>query len=154
GGNWLLMAENLMDLTHIPFLHAVSFNFPRSFAEASVKLEIGEDRLSFHRDNPPNYQRSAFIHPDVSDAIERAGFQSKSVVNFVSPALTHGGGRFLLERPEPGAPSAYEYQVIHFTTPISAGRTHYWYFVSRNYALDDAALSDQTRTVVETGFQE
>ncbi|WP_375404735.1 hypothetical protein [uncultured Sphingomonas sp.] len=153
-GNWILMAENLMDLTHIPFLHQASFNFPKAFAQAPVKLEISGDRLSYYRDNPPNYQRSGFLPTEASEAIEAAGFQARSTVRFVSPALTHGGGRFVLDRPGPEAQPTYEWQVIHFTTPITDRETKYWYFFARNYSLDDRALTEKLKTMIVNGFEE
>lgn len=154
GGNWLLMAENLMDLTHIPFLHATSLSFSKGFAEIAIKLDIRPDSLSFHRDNPPGYQRSGFMRPALSDAIEAAGFQARSAVNFVSPALTVGGGTFNIERPEMTDQPVYRWQVAHFTTPKSKNETHYWYFHSRNYALDDAPLSETIKGLVVTAFEE
>lgn len=153
-GNWLLMAENLMDLTHIPFLHASSLGFSKGFAEIAIKLDVRSDGLRFHRDNPPGYQRSGFMRPELSDAIEAAGFHARSAVDFVSPALTVGGGTFDIEKPEMTGQPVYRWQVAHFTTPMSRTETHYWYFHSRNYALDDAGLSDRIRTLVVAAFEE
>lgn len=138
----------------IPFLHQTSFNFPKGFAQAPIKLEINGDQLSFYRDNPPDYQRSGFLRPETSELIEQAGFQARSTVNFISPALTYGGGRFVLDRPGPSAQPVYEWQVVHFTTPVSGSLTQYWYFFSRNYALDDAALTDKIRAMIVSGFEE
>jgi phenylpropionate dioxygenase-like ring-hydroxylating dioxygenase large terminal subunit len=154
GGSWLLMAENLMDLTHIPFLHETTFKIPRGYAEASIKLEIDGDRLSYSRTNLPGYQRTGFLRPDISDAIERAGFQPRSAVNFVSPALTYGGGRFVLDKPAPEDQPVYEWQVVHFMTPISRDRTHYWYFFARNYALQDRELDEKINGMITAGFEE
>jgi phenylpropionate dioxygenase-like ring-hydroxylating dioxygenase large terminal subunit len=153
-GNWLLMSENLMDLTHIPFLHASTFGFPTGFAQTPIKLEVQGDSLSFHRDNPPNYHRAGFLRPETQDKIEAAGFQARSTVVFVSPALTYGGGTFLLADASKADQPDYRWQVVHFTTPKSQGETHYWYFHARNYALDDAELSEKIRTLVVAGFEE
>lgn len=153
-GNWLLMAENLMDLTHIPFLHASTFRFPRGFAEAGVKLQLNGDSLSYHRDNPPDYHRAGFLRPEISDALEKAGFQARSTVVFASPALTFGGGTFLVEDVSLADQPDYRWQVVHFMTPISASETHYWYFHSRNYLLADEELNEKIRKLVVDGFQE
>lgn len=154
GGNWLLMAENLMDLTHIPFLHESSFKIQRGYAEAGVKMEVKGDQLSYFRINPPNYQRAVFLLPEISEAIERAGFEARSEVLFISPALTYGGGRFTLENPGPNDPPVYQWNVIHFTTPISQNRTQYWYFFARNYAIDNVELDEKIKHLITVGFQE
>jgi hypothetical protein len=143
-----------MDLTHIPFLHQVTFKFPKAFAAAPIKVEVSGDRLSYHRDNPPNYQRSPFLPPEASEAIEKAGFQARSITHFISPALIYGGGHFDLKNPAPDAQSHYEWEVIHFTTPITQNRVQYVYFFARNYALNDAALSAKIQKTVEDGFEE
>lgn len=153
-GNWLLMAENLMDLTHIPFLHATSLSFSKGFAEIPIRLDIQPDRLRFHRDNPPGYQRSGFMRPALSDAIEAAGFHARSAVDFVSPALTVGGGTFTIERTGMTEQPVYRWQVAHFITPRSQTETHYWYFHSRNYALGDDMLSQTIRELVVAAFEE
>ena len=154
GGNWLLMAENLMDLTHVPFLHETSFKIPRGYAETAIKMRIDGDQLSYFRENPPGYQRSGFLLPENSEAIEQAGFQALSEVNFVSPALTYGGGRFTLDRPKSSDQPYYRWEVVHFTTPISRDRTEYWYFFARNYALGHAELDEKIRGMVTAGFEE
>lgn len=153
-GNWLLMAENLMDLTHIPFLHASTFKFPRGFAEAGIKLQINDDSLSYYRDNPPNYHRAGFLRPEQSDRIEKAGFQARSTVVFASPALTFGGAVIAVEDVALAGQPDFRWQVVHFMTPLSQSETHYWYFHSRNYALDDEELNEKIRALVVDGFQE
>lgn len=153
-GNWLLMAENLMDLTHIPFLHATTFKFPRGFAEAGIKMQIGTDSLSYYRDNPPNYHRAGFLRPETSDRIEQAGFHARSTVVFASPALTYGGATIRVDDPAIAGQPDFRWQVVHFMTPVSPTETHYWYFHSRNYALDDDALNETIRTLVVNGFQQ
>ncbi|WP_206243660.1 aromatic ring-hydroxylating dioxygenase subunit alpha [Novosphingobium terrae] len=152
-GNWLLMAENLMDLTHIPFLHASTFAFPKGFAQAPIKLEVAGERLSFYRDNPPAYHRSGMMRPALSDALEAAGFTARSTVEFVSPALTFGRGEFFPTQGAMPQPD-YMWRVAHFMTPETQGRTHYWYFHARNYDLADAALTEQIRALVVAGFDE
>jgi phenylpropionate dioxygenase-like ring-hydroxylating dioxygenase large terminal subunit len=44
-GNYLLMMENLMDLSHLPFLHRDTFNFPASYARIPAQVET--DRRNF-----------------------------------------------------------------------------------------------------------
>lgn len=41
-GNYLLMQENLADLSHLPFLHAKTFGVPESWAARSIEVKIDE----------------------------------------------------------------------------------------------------------------
>ena len=152
--NWLLMAENLMDLTHVPFLHETSLSMSREFAELQIRLETRPESLTFYRDNPAGYQRSPFLTAHISEQLEHTGFHARSSVDFVSPALTVGGGTFRPTQCEGHEQTVYRFEIAHFITPKSQDETYYWYFHARNYCLDDAQLSDRIKATVVAAFQE
>jgi vanillate O-demethylase monooxygenase subunit len=152
--NWLLLAENLMDLTHLAFLHNSTLNIPRSYAEILPKIEKSGDTITYYRANPSNHHRSPFFRPALSDQLEKAGYDSKSMVTFASPALSYGGGSFFVKDTDLTEQPEYIFSLSHFLTPETQNRTSYRYIFSRNYALPDQDLSAIIGDVVQRAFVE
>jgi vanillate O-demethylase monooxygenase subunit len=152
--NWLLLAENLMDLTHLAFLHNATLNIPKTYAKVLPKIEKSGDMFTYYRENPADHHRSPFFRPALSDQLEKAGYESKSITTFVSPALSYGGGSFLVKDTDLTEQPEYIFRISHFLTPETQNRTSYRYIFSRNYALADQALTEMIGDVVPRAFVE
>jgi len=153
-GNWILLAENLMDLTHVPFVHGRTFNYPLEYAETPIKLVRDGDTVSHARHNAPGYHRSCYIRPEMYETIEEAGVSSLSQNTFVSPALCVGKGEIYVEKPEIAGQSMFSWRFCNLMTPVNERLTKYWYTFSRNYDLQDQALTDQTIELFLVGLVE
>ena len=149
--NYMLIQENVLDLTHFAYLHANTFQQPGWDGPPSeVIIEAGH----------VGYRQ-------VFDPIRLAPFQAiptglgseKAVKRtdwgiFVSPAIHVAGIDIEDPSPESQCRSRYSSRIVHATTPESEVRSHYWWVFSQDYAIDDHALQAQVLEVIKATFAE
>ncbi|MFT8246859.1 Rieske 2Fe-2S domain-containing protein [Roseomonas sp. BN140053] len=141
GCNYLSLHENVLDLTHVPFLHG-EHNATLQFAEqpADVSVEgntVTVSRNEYDRAPPPHYAAS----------IGRSDIRVNrlSVSQFLSPAF-HGAQTIVeLREPSPGERDRYLFKIIHAFTPESATSTHYFWSNARDSSVGDPEVSEIIR---------
>lgn len=127
--NYVHLHENLLDLSHLSFLHEASFGTPE-YARAPVETEIDGDDIQVWR-------QVECILPDIyakplgwqnQKALRRSGSQ------FISPGLHINTGILTnLEIPESQQQPQPTVKVLQLITPADQYRTHYWYAQCRNF---------------------
>lgn len=125
-----LLNENLLDLSHLTFLHPESIGSDQ-VAEIPVTTEFGDDwvratRVMTDVDCPPFFTKVMGL----SGRIDRG-----QVAEFTAPSfhITHVSAK-------PAGSSddeMCEHKVIHCITPERTNSAHYFWLVSRSYAVDD-----------------
>ena len=150
--NYLLINDNLLDLTHVTFVHGTSIG-TTAVAEAPIRTERGEDRVHMTRwilDSPP---------PPMYRTL--GGFTGNvdrwQIVESVVPGYTDVFAGCAVAGT--GAPDGDRSQGIEFhnanaVTPETATTTHYFYAHARKFALDDAAVDEAYRRDFRTVFLE
>jgi vanillate O-demethylase monooxygenase subunit len=129
GANWLMFKENVLDLTHLSFLHATTAGVPDFDRppEVSVEGEIVTFRQSFlDATLGPLYRDGLDIAPD--RRMHR--FSSGSSV---APALQFNALRIEDPAPAPGARATFLLNILHFATPETMSSTHYWWTMARDH---------------------
>lgn len=136
-GSYVHLHENLLDLSHLSFLHATTFGTPE-YARAPVETKIDGDVIEVWRHVecrlPPIYA-------------EPLGWQGERAMRssgsrFVSPGLHVNTGIFR-NLDSPGKNTVQPYiRVAQVITPETARSTHYWTLQARNFARGDAAMGD------------
>lgn len=151
--SYLLMTDNLLDPSHVAWVHPTSFG--NTAAEATpLNTTVGENGVTVWRwmlDTPPAPFYAPFLkfkgncdrkqHYEVrypSHAIIRAIF---------TPVGTGGEG-------QPPHPDVFLMDSYNFMTPIDATTTKYYWFQMRNFAPDDAEISAQFAKSVRGAFEE
>ena len=155
--DYRLMIDNLMDLTHETYVHASSIG-QKEIDEAAVRTRVeGEEVItSRHMENigaPPFWQmalRGSGLPGDAMvDRWQVCRFSLPSHVMIeVGVALAGQGG----QDADPKAKASSI--VVDFITPET--QTSHWYFwgMARQFAVDDAALTDRIRAGQHTIFSE
>lgn len=151
--NYLFMTDNLLDPSHVAWVHPTSFG---SAATEATPLEttVGEKGVTVWRwmmDSEPAPFYAQFLkfkgncdrkqHYEVHypcNAIIRAIF---------CPAGTGGEGK-------PFHRDVFLMDSYNFMTPVDENTTRYFWFQMRNFAPDDAAVSQTFATSVRGAFEE
>ena len=128
--NYVHLHENLLDLSHLSFLHAATFGTPE-YARAPVELAIDGADIQVWRRVECNL-------PDIYAvplAWQGQRAERTSGSQFVAPGLHINTGvlrnlALAAAQPDP-LPMIKVAQVI---TPVSRERTHYWFAGCRNFA--------------------
>jgi len=89
-GNYMLMMENLMDLTHIPFLHGNTLGFDRSYVKEKFDLEIDGIQVTYSRHPNGEYHRYGFFPDYLVDQFEGREYEARSGGCFVQPGMNYG----------------------------------------------------------------
>jgi vanillate O-demethylase monooxygenase subunit len=130
-GRYMLLHDNLLDLSHLEYLHAGGIGSAGA-AEVLEHRTQGEDWVKSEREQvdapcPPHFQ-ALFGY---SGPVTRRFGMTCHV-----PALHVGYDEFA----GPAGPLG-RFRVCHAITPGRKGETHYFVAASRDFALDDKALT-------------
>jgi len=142
-GRSQLLIDNLMDLTHLPYVHS---HLPggEQLAKTENRLDDSGDILMLYRDTgaPHNPFFTAIYGPD--SAYE--GFASmENQTAFYGPELIRTGiGKFLAVNGDPDAvPDAIgNFYILHGITPETEHTTHYFGWAVRDFRLGDPELDN------------
>lgn len=153
-GNYLLIHENLADLSHVKYLHGEVVGAPEDwgFAEIPVETMREGDRVTLCRPSSDWEVLRTFFPPEVD--LSGRKIASQNVGNFVSPALHTGWNRAQLLDAVDDEQVNYDHEFTHFITPQTAKTTHYWYTVSRNCDLENEAFDEMFEKLIGLAFED
>lgn len=146
--NYMLLKENVLDLTHFSYLHAKSFGITDWTHPPEVTTDaetVGYRQKFIDCPLPAPYARPLGLEPGVIWNRETYG-------QFVSPALQISANDFF-DPSKPGAPAMGCYRFAHATTPMDQGRMHYFWIFGRDHDRDAEAM-EQLAKVIKEGFAE
>lgn len=137
-GSYVHLHENLLDLSHLSFLHARTFGTPE-YARTPVEIDCENGKLEVWRhvrcELPAIYARP--LGWTGARALRSSGSR------YVSPGLHVNTGIFRnLDLPEEAQSPQPMVKVAQLVTPESPVTTHYWTAQARNFATGDEAMGD------------
>ncbi|WP_226358416.1 aromatic ring-hydroxylating dioxygenase subunit alpha [Pseudonocardia sp. ICBG601] len=147
-GRAQLLNENLLDLSHLTFLHPESIGSPE-VAEAPVHTSYDERVVRVHRTMtdvscPPFFQKIM----KVDGAIDRG-----QVAEYFAPAF-HISQTHIRPAGSGDDVPAFRQMVMHAITPETRTTTHYFWGVARNFAVDDPGVTDFAVAAVSQVFEQ
>jgi vanillate O-demethylase monooxygenase subunit len=153
--SYVRLHENLLDLTHLSFLHAKSFGTP-DYAKAAFESEIGNGQFALLRNVVPTTLPPVWGIPTgltgqgQAARIVRSTFRSLGLhevsVTFYDCHLPENGHKN--KRPE------FRIRTAHMPTPETATSTHYFIVHGRDFALSDPATTRFMHEQLFVAFQE
>lgn len=148
--NYVAMQENLMDLTHFSYLHSDTVGTP-GYATAPVTIVPEGHKLKvlreLHGDPPPPIY-------GVPMGLMGRPVDRYTDANFVSPGAHLAVGRIVNREPRAGEREEFKVNLLHAITPETQGALHYWWFLARDFALDDQGASDFLIATTNKAFSE
>ncbi|WP_322021650.1 MULTISPECIES: aromatic ring-hydroxylating dioxygenase subunit alpha [unclassified Burkholderia] len=147
--NYMLLKENVLDLTHFGYVHASTFQIEDWTSPPEVRVSGDGDTVEYRQrfvNKPlaPGYAMALGVPPGTPWHREHRG-------SFLSPALQEGCVDFEdPSRPE-SAPSRF--RVAHATTPIDQTHMLYCWVIGRDFATAPEAM-DHLVAAIRTGFDE
>jgi phenylpropionate dioxygenase-like ring-hydroxylating dioxygenase large terminal subunit len=151
-GSYMLLHENLCDLSHLPFLHENTFKFPKEYTSAPITVEQTDDQVAFYRQMEDWNLLKPFFHPDLDFGNKQVVYKSGG--HYMTPATNKGYGLLYPHDENGEVEEPTGHYVNHYLTPESENRCHYFWYVARNYALDDQDYSEKQGNMVQKGFDE
>lgn len=147
--NYMLLKENVLDLTHFGFVHANSFKITDWVAPP--KFVGGRERPGYLQSFkssplPPIFAEPLGVEPGTPYDRENYG-------NFVSPALQQAAVDLFDPAQSDREQPAGRFRVLHATTPIDPVNMHYFWIIARDYGTSEQEMS-AFRALTEVGFAE
>ncbi len=153
-GNYQLLVDNLLDLTHLQFIHPTTLGTD-AVAAAPVKTER-EDRLvrvtRWILDSPPPafFQRAGGFAPD--QHIDRW-----QIIEFTPPAFVRldvGGAVAGTGAQQGDRSQGFSMRNLNAITPETDKTTHYFWAQAHDFKIDDPTVTDLLYQQVHTAFLE
>jgi vanillate O-demethylase monooxygenase subunit len=151
--NYLYITDNLLDPSHVAWVHATSFGAPGCAHTPLVTTALPEGMLV------SRWMLNDELAPFYAKFVRFSGLtdrQQHYEVRFPSHALI----RAVFAPAGTGAPEGHFHPDIfvmdsyNFMTPIDAASTRYFWFQTRNFAAGDTAVSEQFASAVRRAFLE
>jgi phenylpropionate dioxygenase-like ring-hydroxylating dioxygenase large terminal subunit len=146
--DYRLVADNILDLTHADFLHAGSLGSGAITRAQAEVTDLGERSvriawLSSGDQAPPAFDQHLREQGRPSDQWTEVTWTAPCVMQL------HVGATLQGEPRERGVDTCN----LHLATPETAGRTHYWYWSTRNFAIS-AEANAAIRPLIEFAFSQ
>jgi vanillate O-demethylase monooxygenase subunit len=134
-----LLIDNLLDLSHLAFVHARSVQGGEIALAPPETTEV-EGRFAVTRSlrDIPVAGFEAFLMPDLEGRI-----WSELITEVYNPSLINAGGPWVWRTLPDGSRGdpIFKLNFVHAITPASPTETHYFGVVTRNFRLEDDQLS-------------
>ncbi len=153
-GNYVLLVENLLDLSHLSFIHPTTLGTD-AIADTAMKSEREGDLVRVTRwimDNtpPPFFERAGGFKPD--DRIDRW-----QIITFTPPGFVRldVGGAVAGSGAETGDRSqGFTMRNLNAITPESETTTHYFWAQAHDFRTDEPWITNLLYENVHTAFLE
>jgi phenylpropionate dioxygenase-like ring-hydroxylating dioxygenase large terminal subunit len=151
--NYLFATDNLLDPSHVAWVHRSSFG-NADCVEVPVQVTVTDTGVVASR-----WMNDVDVAPFYVPFMKFQGrcdrlqhyevrFPSHAIIRAVFvPAGTGGEGAALDDR-------AFLMDSYNFMTPVDEHHTRYFWFQTRNFAPDDAKISDEMTASVRAAFEE
>ncbi|CAA0093105.1 Toluene-4-sulfonate monooxygenase system iron-sulfur subunit TsaM1 [Zhongshania aliphaticivorans] len=158
-GNYLLMQENLNDLTHFTFLHANTFGADNKLLDDSfLKLPLEYPEINgvtgCYRILNNAEVLKAELSPEQQAAVGDSELVNKNGGITHSPGVWLGSNVLQVKTPAPGQPESYNMYINHYLTPEKHNSCHYWYSVTADYLAPDPDVIALMQQLFSTAFEE
>ncbi len=151
--DYLLMCDNLLDPTHVAWVHQSSFATAAT-KDTPLRVTKTDDGVIVHRwmmdHEPAPFYKKVVEFEGNCDRLQHyeVRYPSHALIKAVfTPAGTGGLDGPLHE-------NTFIMDSYNFMTPTTAGKTRYYWFQMRNIRPDDEALSKMMTEDVQHAFEE
>ena len=153
-GSYLLMQENLNDLTHFAYLHRDSFGVGDYFFDLPTTVEKTEQGIYCNRiDSDP----ARVLAPLPAEAKERA--EGRPVERHdggyaMSPGVFRGYAPIYVGAEDDPDREVYNQYVMHYLTPETSTSSHYYWSITNDYNIHDDEFYAGSKAFASIGFAE
>ncbi len=150
--SYIALHENLLDLTHLSFLHAETFGTP-DYALAPYEVDLDDEAGHFAvaRSVIPTRLPPVWARPTGLEGRDAARVARSE---FLAPSLHRVSVRFWgCDVPEAERPDMV-ITTAHLATPETATSTHYFIHHARNFAQADEGVTQFMHEQLTAAFQE
>ena len=151
--NYQLLVDNLLDFTHVTYLHKNTISSDPAEAVIPVKVERSAETVSVSRwitglEAPPLFAKAGGFNGEV-DRWQTTTWRAPSTLAFDVGCARAGTGAM-----EGNRSQGISIWSMHLITPETETSTHYNWGYVRNFALDDPQMTNLLRDGARATFME
>jgi vanillate O-demethylase monooxygenase subunit len=153
GADYRYILDNLLDFSHLSYVHAATLGGSDLIAKAKAEVEPFEDgvrirRLTLNSPQPP------FAKPFLADGtnVDRwhhYEIRVPGIMSMDSGIQATGTGV-----PEGVRNNALEFRAYNLVTPETERTSHYFFALAHNFAIDDPSTTEKLHAEVSKAFAE
>jgi len=151
--NYLLIADNLLDFSHLPFVHPTTLGGSEDYAGVQPKVERLENGVRIERwtlnTEAPQFAKQVKYWPGKVDRWNIYNFTIPGVLLMDSGMAPTGTGA-----PEGQRVDAAEFRGCQALTPETENSTHYFFAHPHNFAIDQPEVTRSIHQSVVAAFDE
>jgi phenylpropionate dioxygenase-like ring-hydroxylating dioxygenase large terminal subunit len=135
--NYMLLKENVLDLTHFGFVHAATFKITDWVEPPQV--EVQGDLVTYRQ----HFEQSP-LPPPFAEALSLpvgTPFNRENYGSFISPALQIAAVDFIDPKRTDSEAIAGKFRIAHATTPVDATHMYYFYLLARDHGTSLEQMS-------------
>jgi vanillate O-demethylase monooxygenase subunit len=157
-----LVIENLLDLTHLAFVHRTTIGNMATAEQADVRVQRSEEGVTVSRwmmdtPTPPPYVKAGGFTGNV-DRWQFINFLPPAFVRLDVGACPAGAGARGLKTgafvAEGAMPGGIEMRNLNAITPETERSTHYFWAQAHNFMIDDPRVTELVFEQVKTAFNQ
>lgn len=145
-GEYRLVIDNLMDLSHAEYVHPTTVGTPGASGSVRTSLDVGTEQVTVLRKVfdviPAAVFRPVWTKSDRIDQQSNMTWRAPSHL-LLDLAVMPPGGQLS---------EGLRFPSAHLLTPETARTTHYFYAIARDFLLDDEALDARILASIEQAF--
>lgn len=153
-GNYMLIVENLLDLTHLQFVHATTLG-TAAISGSPIKTEregnlVRVTRWIMDSPAPPFFQKAGGFRPD--EHVDRW-----QIIEYTPPAFVRldvGCARIGTGAREGNRAQGISMRNLNAITPETDKSTHYFWAQAHNFGINDPTVTELIFRQVRTAFLE
>jgi phenylpropionate dioxygenase-like ring-hydroxylating dioxygenase large terminal subunit len=148
--SYVFLHENLVDLSHLTFLHANTFGTP-DYATAPFETEVTDETIVVRRTVQPTRLPPIYANPLRMQGVAAARIVTST---FVSPGLSISA--VVLRNLEQQEESRVDHHIrtAQLVTPCDRRTVHYHFIVARDFVTKDTEVSEFILNGVKAAFAE
>jgi phenylpropionate dioxygenase-like ring-hydroxylating dioxygenase large terminal subunit len=151
--NYLLIADNLLDLAHLPYVHPTTLGGSEDYAANPPKISMRDCGVHVERwalkTTPPNFVQKVKPFPGKVDRWNHYDFLVPGIFIMDSGMLGAGEGA-----PEGNRSGAAMFHGCQALTPETETSTHYFFAHPHNFAIDNPDVTRSIHQSVVDAFEE
>ncbi len=153
-GSYLLMQENLNDLTHFAYLHKDTFAFGDFFFDLPTEVKLVDGKVWCNRIDTDAERTMGILPPDIQQKSMGKRVERWDGGMAISPGVFKGYAPIHVGEPGAEDRETYRQHIMHYLTPETKSTTHYWWSISSDFALDDDRYFEGLKMHLSRGFDE
>jgi phenylpropionate dioxygenase-like ring-hydroxylating dioxygenase large terminal subunit len=151
--NYLLICDNLLDFSHLPYVHPTTLGGGEDYAKVHPKVERSEDGVRITRwtinTDPPAFAAAVRDWDGKVDRWNIYDFTVPAILRMDSGMAPTGTGA-----PEGVRVGAMEFRGCQALTPETENSTHYFFAHPHNFSLDQPEVTRSIHQSIVNAFDE